>query len=68
MKRVRELRGGKDYEAAFGARMRGSGKYADFIRDRFRLAYRRLGFPGMAPMRVDLFKAPRRERGQMDLF
>mgnify|MGYP000200348722 CR=1 FL=1 len=68
MNRVRELRGGKDYEAAFGDRMRGSGKYADFIRDRFRLAYKRLGFGGMAPMRADLFTAPKPERGQLALF
>jgi DNA repair photolyase len=68
MNRVRELRGGKDYEAAFGDRMRGSGKYADFIRDRFRLAYKRLGFPGMEALRTDLFKRPRPTRGQMDLF
>lgn len=68
MNRVRELRGGKDYDATFGDRLRGTGKYAEFIRDRFRLAYRRLGFPGMAPLRTDLFKPPRPERGQMSLF
>ncbi len=68
MNRVRELRGGKDYDATFGDRLRGTGKYAEFIRDRFRLAYQRLGFPGMAPLRTDLFEPPRPERGQMSLF
>lgn len=68
MNRVRELRGGKDYDATFGERLRGTGKYAEFIRDRFRLAYKRLGFPGMAPMRTDLFKPPQPERGQLALF
>jgi DNA repair photolyase len=68
MNRVRELRGGKDYDATFGERLRGTGKYAEFIRDRFRLAYRRLGFPGMPEVRVDLFKPPSPERGQLNLF
>ena len=68
MNRVRELRGGKEYDATFGDRLRGTGKYAEFIRDRFRLAYKRLGFPGMAPMRTDLFKPPQPQRGQLNLF
>ncbi len=68
MNRVRELRGGKDYDASFGERLHGTGKYAEFIRDRFRLAYRRLDFPGMAPMRTDLFKPPQPTRGQLALF
>jgi DNA repair photolyase len=68
MNRVRELRGGKDYDATFGDRLRGTGKYAEFIRDRFRLAYKRLDFPGMAPMRTDSFKPPQPERGQLNLF
>jgi DNA repair photolyase len=68
MNRVRELRGGKDYDAAFGERLRGTGKYAEFLRDRFHLAYRRLGFQGISPTRVDLFKPPLPHRGQMNLF
>jgi DNA repair photolyase len=68
MNRVRELRGGRDYDATFGDRLRGTGKYAEFIRDRFRLAYKRLDFPGMTAMRTDLFKPPRPERGQLPLF
>ena len=68
MNRVRELRGGKEYDAEFGRRMRGAGKYAEFLRDRFRLAYKRVGFPGMPEMRNDLFTPPRPERGQLTLF
>ncbi|SFW14064.1 PA0069 family radical SAM protein [Nitrosovibrio sp. Nv17] len=43
MNRVREMRGGKDYDAAFGARMRGEGVWADMIRRRFEVAAARLG-------------------------
>ncbi|MEO1765910.1 PA0069 family radical SAM protein [Thiobacter aerophilum] len=67
MSRVRELNGGKDYEAAFGVRLVGSGPYARFLRDRFRLAYRRLGFPGLPVLATDRFRPPATS-GQMSLF
>jgi DNA repair photolyase len=44
MARVRDMRGGKDYDATFGTRMRGSGPWAQMLRDRFNLAVSRLGF------------------------
>ncbi len=44
MARVREMRGGKAYDATFGARMTGSGLWSQMLRDRFRLAVSRLGF------------------------
>ncbi len=40
---VRETRGGKDYQAEFGRRMRGSGPYADLIGRRFNISTKRLG-------------------------
>jgi DNA repair photolyase len=43
MNRVREMRGGKDYDAAFGTRMQGEGIWADLIRQRFEKAVARLG-------------------------
>ncbi|CAN0619390.1 Radical SAM domain protein [Burkholderia multivorans] len=43
MNRVRDMRGGKDYESAFGQRMKGEGIWADLLRQRFRQAVRRLG-------------------------
>ncbi|WP_215408960.1 PA0069 family radical SAM protein [Janthinobacterium sp. JC611] len=46
MNRVREMRGGKDYDSAFGARMRGEGVWADLIRQRFDKAVHRLGLHG----------------------
>ena len=44
MARVRDMRGGKDYDAEFGTRMRGTGVWAQMLRDRFDLAVARLGF------------------------
>ncbi len=43
MNRVRDMRGGKDYQADFGTRMRGEGVWADLIRQRFKKAVARLG-------------------------
>jgi DNA repair photolyase len=43
MNRVRDMRGGKDYDATFGKRMHGEGIWADMIRQRFEKAVVRLG-------------------------
>lgn len=43
MNRVREMRGGKDYDADFSQRMSGTGIWADFLRQRFYKAADRLG-------------------------
>lgn len=42
MARIREMRGGKDYDSDFGSRMKGSGLWADMIRQRFTKACARL--------------------------
>jgi DNA repair photolyase len=42
MGRVRDMRGGKDYDASFGSRMKGEGLWADLIAQRFRKAIARL--------------------------
>ncbi len=44
MARIQEMRGGKDYDSDFATRMKGSGLWADLIRQRFEKACRRLGF------------------------
>lgn len=44
MARIHEMRGGKDYDADFATRMKGSGLWADLIRQRFEKATKRLGF------------------------
>jgi DNA repair photolyase len=46
MSLVNQASGGKDYDARFGVRMRGSGPYAELIRRRFEIASRKLGFSG----------------------
>jgi DNA repair photolyase len=43
MNRVRDMRGGKDYDASFSTRMKGEGLWADLLRQRFANAVRRLG-------------------------
>ena len=43
MNRVRDLRGGKDYDSSFGKRMHGEGIWADLIRQRFDKTVERLG-------------------------
>ncbi|CAN7293573.1 PA0069 family radical SAM protein [Massilia sp. LjRoot122] len=43
MNRIRDLRGGKDYDSEFGKRMQGEGVWADLIRQRFTKAVDRLG-------------------------
>ncbi|MEJ7806400.1 MAG: PA0069 family radical SAM protein [Telluria sp.] len=43
MNRVREMRGGKDYDSDFSKRMHGEGVWADLIRQRFVKACDRLG-------------------------
>ncbi len=69
MNRVRDMRGGKDYEARFGARMKGEGLWADLIRQRFDKGVARFGLKRDGdPLRTDLFVAPRAERPQLDLF
>ena len=44
MARTQEMRGGKDYDADFATRMKGSGVWAELIAQRFSKAARRLGF------------------------
>lgn len=67
MNRVYDSRGGKAYDSTFGVRMRGSGQYAEMLSQRFRLAMKRLEFPGLPPFNTALFK-PTALTGQIDLF
>jgi len=43
MNRVREMRGGKDYDSDWGKRMSGEGVWADLIRQRFTKTVERMG-------------------------
>jgi len=44
MARIRDMRGGKDYDSNFATRMGGQGLWAELLRQRFEKACRRLGF------------------------
>jgi len=69
MSLMRSMRGGKDYQAEFGTRMRGNGPYAWQINRRFDMAANRLGLGKMRmSLRNDLFKAPISAGTQLSLF
>ncbi|MCG2582571.1 MAG: PA0069 family radical SAM protein [Marinobacter sp.] len=67
MNRIRDLRGGKSYDARYGKRMTGTGPYAELIRQRFNKKIRSLSMNQYetAPLRTDLFRRPGGE--QMNL-
>lgn len=44
MARIHDVRGGKDYDADFATRMKGTGLWADLLRQRFEKATARIGF------------------------
>lgn len=69
MNRVREMRGGKNYDSQFGKRMTGEGAWAALIRQRFAKAAMKLRLDReIPPLRNDLFIAPRLVTPQLDLF
>jgi DNA repair photolyase len=69
MARVRELHGGKNYDAEWGKRFRGPGIWANLMDRRFKLAVARLGLDrALPPLRTDLFAPPPRKGDQMSLF
>jgi len=59
MARIQDMRGGKDYDADFATRMKGSGPWADLLAQRFRAATRRIGFNReRVEMDASLFRPP----------
>ncbi|MEX2128413.1 MAG: PA0069 family radical SAM protein [Xanthobacteraceae bacterium] len=66
---VRDLHGGKDYDATFGKRQTGTGPYAWSVGRRFELACRRLGLNRRRRrLTTALFRPPARKGNQLDLF
>src|SRR5262245_31893441 len=66
---IRQMRGGKDYDAKWGERMTGTGPYAWMIRRRFETACERLGLnKTKARLTTDHFKPPFPHAQQLDLF
>ena len=82
MNRVRDMRGGKDYDSDWGKRMSGEGVWADLIRQRFTKTVERLGLGKLGSRfgRLDTsqFRRPLvvpaalgkagKKAGQLDLF
>ena len=69
LNRLREMHGGKLYDAQWGKRMRGEGVYAQMIATRFATAARRLGLDRpSAPLRTDVFRHPPRKGDQLSFF
>ena len=69
MARVREMRGGKDYDANFATRMKGSGIWAELLRQRFEKCCARLGL-NRERVELDLtqFRPPPKNSAQASLF
>ena len=66
---VRQMRGGKDYDANWNTRMTGTGPYAQVMARRFHMAVKRLGLNlPSAPLAVHKFKRPSRLGDQLALF
>jgi DNA repair photolyase len=56
---LRQLRGGRDYDARFGARMRGTGPFAELIEKRFALACQRFRLNrDRTPLDISRFRPP----------
>ena len=71
MARVREMRGGKDYDASFGTRMRGEGVWARLLGQRLAKAKARFGLDrDHTALDLGQFRKPlpKRRDGQTDLF
>ncbi len=70
MSTINQLRGGKDYDANFGTRMRGEGAYAALLERRFALALKRFGYGERTRTSLDCgkFQAPTLSTPQGALF
>jgi DNA repair photolyase len=66
---IRQMRGGKDYDAKWGERMTGNGPYAEMIRMRFEAACARLKLNEQKlPLATEHFRRPTRGGEQLSLF
>ncbi|WP_374046034.1 PA0069 family radical SAM protein [Massilia sp. R2A-15] len=65
MNRVREMRGGKEYDSDFSKRMHGEGVWADLIRQRFTKTVKKLGIAGVNQQRFEKLDFSRFKRPQV---
>jgi len=69
MSLIRSMRGGKDYDAQWNVRMKGTGPYAEMIARRFHMAVKRLGLNAqLRPLTLAKFKKPPKAGDQLSLF
>jgi DNA repair photolyase len=69
MSLIRQTRGGKDYDADWSQRMKGTGPVAELISARFKAAVKRYGLDGpRTPLDETQFRVPASARIQGDLF
>lgn len=66
---IQSMRGGQDNDPRFGSRMRGTGPFAQLLRQRFELACTRNGLirGKAAPLSTTLFRPPPANPGQLQL-
>jgi DNA repair photolyase len=68
-KLIRDMRGGKDYDASWGSRMKGKGPYAWMLGRRFEIACEKLGFnTAKRVLTTEHFQPPIRRPEQLSLF
>jgi DNA repair photolyase len=66
---IRQTRGGNLYDSRYGIRMKGTGPYAELLRNRFDLAAKRLGLAGrLSTLDSDRFERPPKPGDQLGLF
>jgi len=65
---LRQCRGGRLNDPRFGHRFAAQGPFAAMLRDRFRIASRKLGLADRPILRTDLFRLPPRPGDQLSLF
>lgn len=69
MSLVRQMRGGRDYDTAFGTRMKGTGPIASMLSARFAVACRKLGLnQPRAELDATRFRRPPKAGDQLALF
>jgi DNA repair photolyase len=66
---LREMRGGKDYDARFGQRQSGQGVYAELFAQRFRLKCKKLGIDNKKRnLDTSRFARPEKDEAQLEMF
>jgi DNA repair photolyase len=71
MSLMRQMRGGKEYDAEWGKRMRGEGPVAEMLSQRMRLARRKFGLDrnrNTLALDVTRFRKPPEDKRQLELF